>query len=235
MSYPSYQAVIAKACPYVWASIDTLYLIAISFYNFLLKVRQFVVKYYPSSVFSVIYMDLEKREYTDSSTAENCYVVFRVWDKEMCEYREFCLSADHVKEALGIPCTSLINHLKGAYIVERLKAYHVGMEILVKQRKLFEFTYAEQSMLADLKPYEASLYMTDNLTVLAAVMLFLLANKSANKARDLPQEFAVTTDFDFQEKKLTFEQMLFPSPKIDNCAADAKSDTEKIEDIIEES
>lgn len=231
---PFYQSALAQVSPYVWASIHTLYLVAISFYNYLMKIHQFVIKYYPSSVASVIYIDTTAREYCDNPTSETCYVVFRVWDREICEYKEYCLGTDHVKEALCIPCTSLVKHLKGAYVVDRLKTYHVGMDVLIKQRKFFEFTYNDQSMLADLKPYESSLYMTDNLTVLAAVMLYLLANKSAHKVKDLPQEFAVITDFDIQEHKMTFEQVLFPDPKTATpTPADVASDTEKIEDIIE--
>lgn len=261
-----------RLTPQIWAYIQVFLMVFVGLIHQVGSWRNAALKYCPSSITAITVINMAtnttKEIYSHDTKKwavnfadnmcehESAYYLFNVWDQNACLYKEYCLSAEHVKKSLQITHLECMMYLMPSYIVHRLAKYHEPMEPLVKQRKLFEMTYEGRSIIASFKRLEASLYMDDNLTAQAIAVLSAFFQKAPLKTKSDEQSICIT-DFDFEEKSVAWDSFLFPSKQdggdrggSDGENADADADAnedaiteasvtsvaqeEKIEDIREE-
>jgi len=221
--------------PQIWAYSQMFLILFAGILHYLSKCRKAALGFYPSSIVSVTEIDPETNDFRQifpnqpsmlANESSKCYYVLKVWQQDVSGYKEYFLSAQHLKNAVRVMDIACLGYLQQSYVVAKLAQYHSQMDDIVKQRKLFEITYGKTSIIGALKPFEASIYMDDNVTPQAMVLLFAYLQSKGGQAQisSRPDRVCIT-DFDFEEKHIPWNEFVFSS---------SKTEEEKIEDVIEE-
>ena len=210
-----------RITPQLWVYIQLGLMLLVSLRKLYENAKNTLLKAFPSSVTKIAYMNTETDEVETirldqidnilkSHEDDKLFFIIKIWSQDECAYKEYCMSAFHLKQAMLVLNLVCVSYLSESFIVKQLMEYHKSMEAIVKSRKVFDITYNNSSMTSALKTFENSFYMDDNLTAKALVMLFLyISSEEAQKCYNTSYCLTIT-DFDFEEKTLSFEEKLFP-------------------------
>jgi len=212
-----------RITPQLWVYIQLGLMLLVSLRKFYENAKNTLFKAFPSSVTKISYMNIDTDEVetvrldqienflkSHEDIDDQLFFIIKIWSQDVCAYKEYCMNGFHLKKAMHVVNLVCLSYLSESFIVKQLIEYHKNMETIVKSRKVFEITYNKSSMTSALKTFEESLYMDDNLTAKALVMLFFyISSEEAQKYYNTSYCLTIT-DFDFEEKTLSFEEKLFP-------------------------